>query len=255
MKKTIIFYSFLIIGIIAIPFLRNSQNAMAATISDKLKSEGFPMDFQIKDKEICITLTSRSEQKQIEPWDILALRRGRTEARAYTAQSRFGSVSDVLTEVIVNAKGETIYEASLNDALIVHPEITSSALLDSKLEFSEEDILIQLENLFSSDDLKIDVLSVSPSLLGGSQAELEWKGHNNNYVDINEQIPKIQALVESLNENGMNITEYTLTVKSDQDKILLLLSADLLYRDFLWWQSPEFEQQTWTKSSPAPIAQ
>jgi len=60
-------------------------------------------------------------------------------------------------------------------------------------------------------------------------------------------------LIEELNNKGAKLAKYILTAKSEKnDEILFLLSADLIYREFNWWQSPEFGSNTWTESSPPP---
>lgn len=256
-KKISAISAILAIAIIAVIVSVNVHGgdvmAMESTISDKLKSEGFNVDLQVTDKEFAATLVSTA-QKRAEPEDILALRRVRNEARSYVTKNKSNSVPDVMKEVIVNSKGDIIYEASINNALVIPKDITSPALLDSSVGIDDNEVKSILDNLFKSENLNIDISSISKSMLGGKLIELKFKNHNNDYNYINEKIPQIQALVESINEKGAKIVEYTLTVQSDDtDEVLLLLSADLMYRDFLWWQSPEFGTGTWTKSSPAMI--
>ncbi len=256
MKKIILAISaILAIAIIAVIVSVNVYSgdvmAMESTISDKLKNEGFNVDVQVSDNVFIATLVSKA-QKRAEPEDILTLRRVRNEARSYVAKNISNSVPDVMKEVIVNSKGDKIYEASLNNALVIPKDITSPALLDSSVGIDDSEVKSILDDLFKSVNLNIDIFSISKSMLGGKIVELKLKNHNNDYNYINEKIPQIQALVESINEKGAKIVEYTLIVQTDDtDEILLLLSADLMYRDFLWWQSPKFATSTWTKSSPA----
>ena len=254
-KKISAISAILALAIIAVIVLLNVHGgnvmAMESTISDRLKSEGFHVDLQVTEKEFAVTLVSTA-QERAEPEDILTLRRVRNEARSYIKKNKGNSVPYVLKENIVNPKGDIIYEASLNNALVIPEDITSPALLDSSEGIDDNEVKNILDKLFKSEDLDIDISSISKSMLGGKFVDMKLKNHNNDYNYINEKIPQIQALVEAINQKDAKIVEYTLTVQSDDtDEVLLLLSADLMYRDFLWWQSLEFGSGTWTKSSPA----
>lgn len=229
----------------------DNKNAIASTMTEKLQKEGYSIkNFTFKDRTITATIQSNGQSK-IEAKDILTLRKVRNEARMQVKNSKITEVTDI-NEVIVNNKGETIYESTIKDSFKLPVDNESQAILDTNIALSFDEVKSMLENSFQQNGINVEVTLVSESQLPGNFVSLELLNHKNDYAYINHIVPKIQQLIEEQNDYSAKIVEYTLAVKStdNKDEILFLLSADLLYRDFLWWQSPEFENQTWTKSSP-----
>lgn len=53
--------------------------------------------------------------------------------------------------------------------------------------------------------------------------------------------------IDSMNKEFTNIHQLEISVYTESDaNLLLYMYSDLVYRDFLWWQTPDIKTQ-WTK--------
>lgn len=226
---------------------------MADSIMKNLQDEGYPVeDLAIREGMITAIIKSKGNER-IEAGDILTLRRVRNEARTLIRNNKWSGIS-AINEVILNSRGETIYDSTLNDGLIMPDDEQSRVIKDTVTAVNSDKVKMLLSDTFISNGFEVDITSLTESQLQGLAVSLELKNHNNNYNYINEVILEIQRLIEELNLKNAKISEYILTISDTENSknVILLLSADLLYRDFLWWQSPEFNNETWTHSAPAP---
>jgi len=254
MKNRVFIIALIVMGVVAFITYRYSDDVTGSTFSDKLKAEGFDAELRLEGKTFITSINSESELLEICPEDILTMHRVRNEARVYAQNNKNKDEPKSIATIITNAKGEVIYDTLINDAFVIQPEY--AAITNSTKNVKDNVIVAMLNETFKENSIDIIISSFSKSLLGGNFIEFELINHANKYDDINRLIPKIQTLVESLNVNGAQITEYILFVNDENNNndLLLILTVDLLYRDYLWWQSEKFNYQTWTNSGPAPEA-
>ena len=182
---------------------------------------------------------------EITSEDISSLRAIRNEARK-EENKRF--VKD-LNQIIEAANGEVIYDGLVNDIMVIpdlkeDPPIPKNAL---DVKHTEERLLSAL----STSNFHISKLTVTDGDLGGRLAVLRLQVDDKDVPIVNDLVPKVQSIVEQLNKTDeVGIYQYNLSIVDGSKHLLVELSADLLYRDFIWWQSPELENETWTKSTP-----
>jgi len=94
-------------------------------------------------------------------------------------------------------------------------------------------------------------ITVAPGELGGEQATIYIDYPNKDLSGVNQLVSHIQAKVEELNRTGgTGIHQYTLTIQDQSKQPLVVLTADLKYRDWFWWQTPALGNGTWTGDSP-----
>ena len=61
-------------------------------------------------------------------------------------------------------------------------------------------------------------------------------------------------LISELNDSaGTGITQYNLSIENESGEQIIFLTADLIYRDFYWWQSPLLNGESWTKNKPEQL--
>lgn len=226
--------------------MASSDDIMANTIAGKLKNKGYKnIDVKIKDNQIVATIYSDGT-KQSGANEILAIRAVRNEARAYVEKDKSKSNLKGIREVEVNQQGEVTSDIENGNLFVIPTNIVNMGLFTSNTNINENDVKKMIDDAFKDENIDIVVYSISKSPIIGNCVELELKNHKDDLDFINEQVAKSETLFEALNEKGAKIAEYTLTAKSEKNnETVFLLSADLIYRDFIWWNSIDLGIGSW----------
>lgn len=201
----------------------------------------------LKDDVLKIKFKSKGV-KEITSEDISSLRAIRNEARK-GENKKF--IKD-LSQVIESANGEVIYDGKINDIMATPDSYEVSSVLKNTLGIKETEE--KLFSVFSTNNFQISKLTVSDGVLGGKLAVLKLQVDDKDLPNVNDLVPKVQSIIEQLNKTDeTGIFQYNLSLIDGSKQLLIELSADLVYRDFIWWQSPELKNETWTKSTPKSI--
>lgn len=114
-------------------------------------------------------------------------------------------------------------------------------LKNGSIKHSKKETKQLLEETFEELGISVNVSEVKESNLVGYSVALEIINHNNDIDMINSTIRQIDSAMIQLNIDGAMIGEFILSVTdvNDSNEIIYLMAADLMYREFLWWQSPE----------------
>ena len=120
-----------------------------------------------------------------------------------------------------------------------------------KSELKAADAEDVLSSALESEGYTVTSLKVMDSPLDGKLAELIIEEDINA---VNDSMPSIEMLISELNDSaGTGITQYNLSIENESGEQIIFLTADLIYRDFYWWQSPLLNGETWTKSKPEQL--
>ena len=261
--KKIVFAVFGIILILCISFLivkaiaEGNITKQSSRMKEELQSQGYLQlqNISFQDGIVCYTATT-DQEKTLGIQDMLLLRAEREQARFEAMKSpRLFHRYSTLRQVIVSPNGTVLYDQKLMNFETISEDNTESLYIsEHKPTHSKEETAAILKESFRQNGLSLEVTECSEYSLGGYQVTLAYKDEKGTMPDIdtiNAAANQCLTVVDSLNKNGESIGAYRLQYKNEEESIVLfLLSADLIFRDFLWWQSPSLEGSTWTGSHP-----
>lgn len=217
----------------------------ASVVKEQLVSEGVPISDAAIDNNALNVKFKSNGNKQITPEDIISLRNIRNYARLNKDKGKFKGLN-----ITINGTGDNniIYDGGIID---LNTEIDESTLTNTPVDDVKANDLLTSEfpvnNYFSfkSNIKKCDI--------GGKEAIIDVDWHGSNILECNTITKQVILAIVNLNKkSNTNISQFTLTIKNPSNSIVILLSADLLYRDFIWYQSPDLNGNSWTHN-PAPL--
>lgn len=213
----------------------NSISAESPTqlIQDQLVKEGVAVS-EITTQERNLKLetksTSTSEEATIE--DIKAIRKIRNEVRSgANGTSQINNVDLTIT----GENGQNIYNGVSNDITRI-PDFSSRIV--GKLD--SESVQNAIYNELKAHGVIVESTEVTDNVLGGKMASIVLAA---KISEVNSLVPKMEQWITALNDSDdIGVSQYELTIYDKSDhSMLLYLTTDLVYRDFYWWQSPEYK--------------
>ena len=229
----------------------------SSRMKEELRSQGYLQlqNVSFQDGIVCYTATT-DQEKILGIQDMLLIRAEREQARFEAMRSpRLVHRYSALRQVIVSPNGTVLYDQKLMNFETISKDNTESLYIsENKPTHSKEETVAALKESFRQNGLSLEVLECSEYSLGGYQETLSYKDEKVTTPDIdtiNAAANQCLAVIDNLNKNGESIGAYQLQYEpEDESDVLFLLSADLIFRDFLWWQSPSLGGNTWTGSQP-----
>ncbi|NMO96420.1 hypothetical protein [Paenibacillus lemnae] len=219
-----------------------SAESPTQMIQAQLIKEGVSIsEINVKDENLRIETKSISNSNKASIEDIRTIRKIRNELRSEAnGLSQIKNVDLTITGI----NGQKIYDGVSNDITQI-PDFSSKIVGNLDSEIVKEAVYSELKK----NGVIVQSVDVTDNALGGKMAAISLTANN---LEVNSLIPKIEEWITSLNDvKGIGISQYELTIfdESDSSK-LLYLTADLVYRDFFWWQSPVLKNETWTRTQP-----
>ncbi|WP_211744997.1 hypothetical protein [Paenibacillus sp. Marseille-Q4541] len=142
--------------------------------------------------------------------------------------------------LILRKNGEVIYNGTTNNITNIPSYAT-----DRPSSLHSQKVLQKVERAFTSHHIKTHSIRIKNCTLGGNLVVVKLY---TDLSEVNSLLSDIESLFTSLNKlEKTDISQYELTFLDSRSQSLLFLSADLVYRDFFWWQAPELND-VWTGS-------
>ena len=199
-------------------------------------------NLSISGHELQVGIQSEGTER-LTPDDIRAIRNIRNEVRSQANQDM--GIKNLSIQ-FQGQKGNVLYDATINDITAI-PDFVKKPKSELKAADAEDVLSSALE----SEGYTVTSLKVMDSPLDGKLAELIIEEDINA---VNDSMPSIEMLISELNDSaGTGITQYNLSIENESGEQIIFLTADLIYRDFYWWQSPLLNGETWTKSKPEQL--
>ena len=235
-----------------------TKKQQAENIFNELKTDGYSNieKIWIEDNSMCSTVLS-AKNDSLCANDIRNIRAIRNKARALALDNN-GELSGItsVNHIIKNSNDEILYDVTIDDFYTIPEEFTDSINLNTRaVTFSEKETIIALASAFGENSLPLRVVEISESSLGGYFLDIVVDNESGQEIDINSingYVQQVLTIIDNLNVNGHKITEYNISVFSQDTNAepIYFMSADVIFRDFLWWQSPSLGNETWTGSTP-----
>ena len=253
MKKRSLVFTLVVVLVLTFSFVALRFTASASATSVGINSNSGAADIngnttiKVNKNKVAVKIKSTGNGKTT-PDDILALRAERDQVRADYIHGKNSGLTE-FDETIVDANGNVILDCATPTAFTIPDIPDNKPLLRDSHAVNNGQIKKMLEDVCAQIGIHVKVKSCSDSKIIGKKVEIELLDHNDNFDTINQQIPELQAVVNALNQNDTMITGYTLFVNDKNNNPLVVLSADLLYGDIIWWQT-EAMQGDWLGTAP-----
>lgn len=242
MNKAIVLFIFIIIGagVFASDPFTSGKNA-AGTLKDRIVSNDVNIEsceYSADEDMLSVRMISESDKEVISANDITMLRKMCNTVRYDLIGS--GAVSETVkyNEVLINSNGCTLID---NDISLTG--MTNYELMKNIGNESADKGLYEKLSAVSSSELNT---SFSYDPLVGNTLIIEMNcGEETDYPLINKEIADIVDEIGEYNKSDFSVQQVRLSAERNEDEIFLM-EADLVYRDFLWWQIPENEE-SWTE--------
>ena len=153
-----------------------------------------------------------------------------------------------LSLVIESVDGRVIYDRTKKDIMDIPKVPETSPIPKNTLDTKQTKE--KLYRVLSAKSLVVTKLNIS-SIIDGKIASLIIQPSDTDMAKANDLVPMIQEIIEGLNKTDeTGIYQYNLTIQDKNGQPLIVLAADLIYREFTWWQTPAFGNNSWTGSDP-----
>ncbi|KAF6574230.1 hypothetical protein JDW19_07130 [Paenibacillus polymyxa] len=232
------------LGIFSGAFYINSISAESPTelIQTKLSQQGVSISsISAQQEDLKVETKSVSSSGKATIDDIKAIRAVRNEVRSGVNGTNEIKNIDL---AIKGANGKTIYDEVSNDVTHI-PDFSKK--IQGSLESTKvlEAVICELQG----NGMDVKSVDITDSVIGGKLAKIVIKA---DVSEINSLVPKIEQWIMALNDakDSNGISQYDLTINGKDNEVLFYLTADLVYRDFYWWQSDALGGETWTNSGP-----
>lgn len=235
----------LLFGAITFSILYSSAASLdTSKIKNKLVEKGIDItEASLKGQELKVKFKSKGVEK-ITPDDIFSIQSIKNEARKAENKGLIQSLS----LVIEAADGKVIYDGTKKDIMDIPKVPETSPIPKNTLDIKQTEE--KLNNVLSAKNLQVTKLNVN-SDIDGKAATLIIQSNDTDVYKVNALVPMIQEIIEGLNKTDeTGIYQYNLTILDDNNQSLVVLVADLIYREFSWWQSPVLSNNSWTGSDP-----
>lgn len=241
-RKTAFIGTFLVLlyGFLMFNVFASANSFDASQMKGKLTSKGIDIaELTISDKVLKVNVKSKGND-EVTPGDILAIRDIRNEARKNENKTKVKDLSLKIT----GANGKSMYDGVVNDIITI-PQ--GSGKPDEKLDLKQTEN--KLSSSLASEGVEVSKLKITNSELGGKLAVFTLQ--LDDISAANALVPNVQQIIDELNKkDGTGIYQYNMTIEDASKQTIILLTADLVYRDFYWWQSPDLGNETWTRNTP-----
>ncbi|MDP1509436.1 hypothetical protein L8C07_14235 [Paenibacillus sp. CMAA1739] len=232
------------LGIFSGAFYINSISAESPTelIQTKLSQQGVSISsISAQQEDLKVETKSVSSSGKATIDDIKAIRAVRNEVRSGVNGTNEIKNIDL---AIKAANGKTIYDEVSND-------VTHIPDFSKKIQGSMEStkVLEAVYGELQGNGMDVKSVDITDSVIGGKLAKIVIAA---DVSEINSLVPKIEQWIMALNDakDSSGISQYDLTINGKDNEVLFYLTADLVYRDFYWWQSDALGGETWTNSGP-----
>lgn len=250
-KKSIKLFSIIITTFFAIVvcacLLLNTVNVSAEEEIDTIKEQFLTNNidieecrYSVEDNVLSVTMASDTTSDVINASDITTLRKSRNAMRYSLNKLRIVSTTATYNEVLKNSNGRTLMNSDIY--LTELPEFEECKKLLGNIG-------IENSNLTSTSmftDLPVGKVEYEckyePNI--GNVLCVTLNSDGDAYSQVNEQIANIMYDIDMYNNDYYSIQQVNLQVL-DNNQQIVYMEADLVYRDFLWWQIPEMED-SWT---------
>ena len=235
----------ILLGVITFSVIRSYAASLdASKIKDKLEGMGIDIsEASLKGQELKVRFSSKGVEK-ITPDDIFSIQSVKNEARNAENQG----LIQTLSLVIESVDGREIYDSTKKDIMDI-PEVPETSpipknTLDTKQTEEKLYHALSEKNLAV---IKLDIIS----MIDGKTVSLIIQSSDTDVSKVNDLIPKVQEIIEWLNKTDeTGIYQYNLTIQDKNGQPLIVLAADLIYREFTWWLTPAFGNNSWAGSDP-----
>lgn len=189
---------------------------------------------------LSVSLVSETTQDFITASDIAALRKSRNTIRYDLGKLRVVSTTATYNEVLKNSVGETLIDSDMNITTL--PQFAECSKLLKNIGIENADMSLQ-DTLSSVSTAQISTEYNYDTSTGNTLIiSLDYNG--SDYESINKEVANIMHTIDKYNKTNYSVQQVTVNVTNNGNQIIYM-EADLVYRDFLWWQLPEMVDR-WT---------
>ncbi|MEK0314799.1 hypothetical protein [Cohnella sp. 56] len=233
-----------IIGAIAASLFFITSSAESVDQTDSIKKELLAdgadvLSVEFENSNLKVELHTESDGSMATSEDIKGIRATRNVARMAANEDTIHSI----TVALKRDDGNSFYKETMNDIRNI-PAFTAVP----EVKLGNDESKKRLEQELSGHAVFPTAVEVADYALNGKRASVSFIS---DATAVNALIPQIEQWITQLNKGqGTGITQYDLNVYDDSKKLLVYLSADLVYKDTLWWQNPSLGSSTWTGHGP-----
>ena len=247
MKKITLLCAILLIATMSMSMVAGTEITSSTKVSGEMTSrltkEGYNIEKISFEKDTITSTIVSTKSDSTGPNEILALRAVTNEVRALALKND-DSLAGIksMKQIIKNSDNEIISEDELVNFQTVCKDFEDSMQLkNGVIKHTKKETRQLIEGTFKEQDISVNIIGITESKLAGYLVVLEMVDHNNDIDMINDTLWQIDTIISKLNIDGAMIGEFILSAANanDRNEIIYLMAADLMFRDFLWWQSPE----------------
>lgn len=220
----------------------NTVSAECNALSDKFKEYGVAVEdceFNAAANQIKVSFKSSTASEQLTADDINTIRSVRNGVRYEMNTLKTLSGAAGYNEVMTNSAGKVLLDSDIDLQTI--PPFPECAELRENIPDSI-DIEDMCKGLIS--EYSNITLSTSYDNNIGKTLQMVLDYDDADFDAINQDVADIMRYVDSYNQDSAAVQQTEITVYAGGEKVLFS-SSDLVYRDFLWWQTPQMSD-TWT---------
>ncbi|MBR4622717.1 MAG: N-acetylmuramoyl-L-alanine amidase [Ruminococcus sp.] len=210
-------------------------------LTRRLAEKGVSVDnCEYNEENNCLKLTIRSQPEGKA--SIYAKRIARNTLRYEAEDLSMISSMKKYNEVIVNSAGAVILESE-SDIMELPDFPECISLLQNRAAVPDLEKPEASIKKVTAEDVEVN-LDVSSSA-AGSTLHIRLGFPERDDEAINENIALIMREIDAYNQKDPAVHQVELTVNCG-DELLVYMYADLIYRDFSYWQTPDM-QTSWTE--------
>ena len=196
-------------------------------------------EYDAETDKIKISFQSKTDEERITAEDIITIRTVRNGVRYEINTLKTLSGAAGYNEIVKNANGKVLLDSEIDLQRI--PPYSECAALRENIPVSAD-----IEDLCSglmSEYPNITLNTIYNENIG-TMLQMTLDYDNMDYDAINSDIADIMRYVDKYNQDSAAVQQTEITVYAGGEKVLFS-SSDLVYRDFLWWQTPQMTE-VWT---------
>lgn len=196
-------------------------------------------EYDAETDKIKICFRSKTDEERITADDISSIRTVRNGVRYEINTLKTLSGAAEYNEVMTNSAGKVLLDSNMDLQTI--PPFPECAELRENIPVSAD-----IEDLCSS--LMSEYPNITLNTIYneniGTMLEMSLDYDDIDFDAINSDIADIMRYVDKYNQDSAAVQQTKITVYAGGEKVLFS-SSDLVYRDFLWWQTPQMTE-VWT---------
>lgn len=220
----------------------NTVSAECDALSARFMEYGVAVEeceFDAEANQIKVSFNSASDAERLAADDISTIRAVRNGVRYEMNTLKTLSGAAGYNEVMTNSAGKVLLDSDID--LQTVPPFPECAVLRENIPDSAD-----IEDLCGGLISKYPNITLSTAYDDniGKTLQMVLDYVDTDFDAINQDIADIMRYVDSYNQDSAAVQQTEITVYADGEKVLVS-SSDLVYRDFLWWQTPQMTD-TWT---------